>query len=302
MKVVLDMVRGFCMALADSVPGVSGGTVAFLMGFYDKFINSINDLISGKKTKKVEALKFLVKLGIGWTVGFTVCVILLAQLFSTYIYQISSLFIGLTVFAIPVVFIEEKKNLKGKYLSAIFVLIGVAMVFSITYFNPANGVESRINLAQPSFGLGVTLFFSAMITISAMVLPGISGSTLLLIFGLYVPTITAVKELLHFHFEYLPMVLVFGIGVIVGIVLIIKLVKLCLERFRAQTVYFIFGLMIGSIYAIIMGPTTLDDPKPMMDFSTFSILPFILGGVIVLGMQFFKYRSNKKRIKNSKSK
>ena len=52
MKVVIDMIRGFCMAMADSVPGVSGGTIAFLMGFYDKFINSLNDLISGKKAEK----------------------------------------------------------------------------------------------------------------------------------------------------------------------------------------------------------------------------------------------------------
>lgn len=54
MKVVIDMIRGFCMAMADSVPGVSGGTIAFLMGFYDKFINSLNDLISGKKLKKLK--------------------------------------------------------------------------------------------------------------------------------------------------------------------------------------------------------------------------------------------------------
>ena len=70
MKVVIDMIRGFCMAMADSVPGVSGGTIAFLMGFYDKFINSLNDLISGKKAEKIEALKFLAKLGVGWVVGF----------------------------------------------------------------------------------------------------------------------------------------------------------------------------------------------------------------------------------------
>lgn len=112
MKVVIDMIRGFCMAMADSVPGVSGGTIAFLMGFYDKFINSLNDLISGKKAEKIEALKFLAKLGVGWVVGFVSCVLILTKLFDTYIYEISSLFIGLTLFAIPVVFMEEKRVLK----------------------------------------------------------------------------------------------------------------------------------------------------------------------------------------------
>ncbi len=293
MKVVIDMLRGFCMAMADSVPGVSGGTVAFLLGFYDEFINSLNDLISGGKAERIRAIKFLVKLGVGWVAGFSVCVLVLAQLFNIYIYEISSLFIGLTVFAIPVVFIEERKNLKGKYISPLFILPGAALVLAITFFNSSSTEENGVNLAQPSLALGSMLFVSAMIAITAMVLPGISGSTLLLIFGLYVPVITAVKELLHMHFEYLPMLLVFGAGVIVGVVLIIKLVKLCLKKFRAQTVYFIFGLMLGSVYAIIMGPTTLEEPKPMMDLSTFSILPFILGGAVVLGMQFFKHKGIK---------
>ena len=140
------------------------------------------------------------------------------------------------------------------------------------------------------------MFFVAMIAITAMVLPGISGSTLLLIFGFYLPIINSIKELLHLHFEYLPMIICFGLGVIVGIVLIIKLVKLCLEEFRAQTIFFIFGLMIGSLYAIVMGPTTLAEPKPMMNFSTFSIIPFLIGGVIVIGLQLFKNRKSRKEI------
>ena len=66
---MLNFIRGFCMALADSVPGVSGGTVAFLLGFYDRFISSLDDLITGNKQKKIEALKFLLRIGIGWVVG-----------------------------------------------------------------------------------------------------------------------------------------------------------------------------------------------------------------------------------------
>ena len=62
---LINFIRGFCMALADSVPGVSGGTIAFILGFYDKFIGSLDDLITGKKAEKIEALKFLIKIGIG---------------------------------------------------------------------------------------------------------------------------------------------------------------------------------------------------------------------------------------------
>ena len=127
-----------------------------------------------------------------------------------------------------------------------------------------------------------------MVAISAMVLPGISGSTLLLIFGLYIPVMTAIKEILHFNFESLPAIIIFGIGIIVGIVTIIKLIKIALEKYRSQTIYCIIGLMIGSLYSIVMGPTTLDIPQDPMSFGTFSILWFIIGGAVVLGLEKIK--------------
>ena len=74
---LLNAVRGFCMALADSVPGVSGGTIAFLLGFYDEFINSLNDMIGKDNTKRKAALIFLIKLGIGWVIGFGASVMVL---------------------------------------------------------------------------------------------------------------------------------------------------------------------------------------------------------------------------------
>lgn len=93
---LLNAVRGFCMALADSVPGVSGGTIAFLLGFYDEFINSLNDMIGKDNTKRKAALIFLIKLGIGWVIGFGASVMVLSSLFQAHIYEISSVFLGLT--------------------------------------------------------------------------------------------------------------------------------------------------------------------------------------------------------------
>ena len=66
---LINAFNGFCMSLADSVPGVSGGTVAFILGFYDKFVTSLDNLITGKKEEKIKAIKYLVKLGIGWIIG-----------------------------------------------------------------------------------------------------------------------------------------------------------------------------------------------------------------------------------------
>ena len=240
------------MALADSVPGVSGGTIAFILGFYDKFITSLDKLVYGSKSEKKDALKFLIKLGIGWVIGMGSAIIVLTKLFESNIYEVSSLFLGMILLSIPLIIKTEKKCLKGKYYNIIFLLIGVLIVSLITYFNPMSGSERVIDITHLNIGLIIYMFVAAMAAISAMVLPGISGSTLLLIFGLYVPVMTSIKELMKLNFNYLPPVLVFGLGVIVGVVLIIKLVKIALEKFRSQTVYFIIGLMIGSLYAIVM--------------------------------------------------
>lgn len=276
------------MALADSVPGVSGGTIAFILGFYDKFINSLNDLIYGKKKDRKNAIKFLIKLGIGWIIGMILAVIILSKLFESNIYRVSSLFIGFIVFAIPLIIKEEKKVIKNKYYNIIFSIIGILVVVLITYFNPIGSNGNGINLANLSLGLAIYIFISAMIAISAMVMPGISGSTLLLIFGMYIPVISAIKEFLHLKLNYLPALIIFGLGVITGILLIIRLVKKALDKYRSQAIYTIIGLMIGSIYAIIMGPTTLDVAKDALSFNTFSIVFFIIGGIIIIGLDKLK--------------
>ena len=84
---VLTPFHGFCMALADSVPGVSGGTVAFILGFYDRFINALHDLLGRDNAARKTALAYLLKLGVGWIVGMGLCVSLLAGLFADHIIQ-----------------------------------------------------------------------------------------------------------------------------------------------------------------------------------------------------------------------
>lgn len=290
------------MALADSVPGVSGGTVAFVLGFYDKFINSIDALISGNKEERIEALKFLFKLGIGWAIGMVLAVLFLSSAFESNIYAVSSVFLGFIIFAIPVIIKEEKNTIKGKYKYLIFTIIGIIIVSAITYFNPISGNGTNVDVNNLNFGLGIYIFVCAMIAISAMVLPGISGSTLLLIFGLYMPIINAIKEFLHLNLNYLPVLIIFGFGVITGILLIIKLIKMALEKFRPQTIYLIIGLMIGSLYAIVMGPTTLEVPKDPMSISTFSIIFFAVGGAIIYGLQKLKEVLEKQNTDTQKTK
>lgn len=302
MNYIIQFIRGFCMALADSVPGVSGGTIAFLLGFYDKFINSLNSLMGKDKEKRKQAILFLVKLGIGWVVGFILSVLVLANIFDAQIYKVSSLFLGFIIFAIPIVIKDEKLNLKNKYKNIIFTVLGIAIVVVISILNPAS--DQGINVSAGSLNLGIIIyvFLVAMIAISAMVLPGISGSTLLLIFGLYIPIISAIKEFLHLNFSYLPILLVFGLGIITGVVSTIKIIKMCLEKYRSQTIYLIIGLMVGSIYPVILGPTTLEVPKDPMTFCTFSIVFFLIGGAVIIGLQKFKSVMEKKEQKQIETK
>ena len=182
---------------------------------------------------------------------------------------------------------QEKDSIIGQYKNIIFTIIGITIVALITYFNPAAGSEGGLNLSISglSIGLGIFVFVAGMIAISAMVLPGISGSTLLLIFGLYTGIINAIKEFLTFNFEYVPVLVIFGLGVITGIVSTIKIIKIELKRHRSQMIYLILGLMIGSLYAVFMGPTTLEVAKPAMNLSTFNFVYFIIGGAILLGLE-----------------
>ena len=294
MQLLINVVRGFCMALADSVPGVSGGTVAFILGFYDKFIGSLSHLVNGSKEERKEAVFFLAKLMLGWIIGFCLSVLVLGKIFETHIYELSSLFMGLSVFALPIVIQEEKEVLKEKYQNVFFAFIGIGVVVLITYLNSRGTEAGAVDIAHLSFGTAIYIFLVAMVAISAMVLPGISGSTLLLIFGLYVPIISAIKEFLHFNFKYFWALVIFGLGIIAGILTVIKLVRAGLERHRSMMVYLILGLMLGALYAIAMGPTTLDVPQPAMTVKTFHPLFFLLGGLVLFGLQKLKYVSEAK--------
>lgn len=202
---------------------------------------------------------------------------------------VSSLFIGFIAGAIPLIIKEEKP--KG-YKGILFFLIGIVLVAGITWVNGRIGSAS-MDLGQFSVGLAVKLFFIGMIAISAMFLPGISGSTLLLIFCAYIPVITAVKGFLSLDFSHLPCLMFFGCGVLAGAMSVVKAIKLCLEKFRTQTIYMILGMMLGSFYAIVQGPTTLEIPKAAMNLGNFQILPCLIGAALVAGMQMIKERSEK---------
>ena len=293
MGIIWTAIQGFCMAMADAVPGVSGGTIAFVMGFYDRFIESLDNIISGSREQKKSALIFLLKLGAGWVVGFICTVLALGRIFDSHIYELCSLFLGLSLFAVPIIVRDEWETIKGKYVHILFALPGVAIVAVITYLNQSLS-RGSMDISALSLVKGIYVFIVAAIAISAMVLPGISGSTMLLIFGLYVPIMSAIRDFLHMEFKYIPILVIFGLGILTGIFTSVKLLRTGLEKFRPQMVFLILGLVIGSMYAIVTGPSTLEAPQPVMTFATFKAGYFILGGAILIGLQLLKRAMEKK--------
>ena len=292
---ILKILTGFLMALADSVPGVSGGTIAFLMGVYDEFIDSLHNIFVGKKHERLKALKFLLKLGCGWIVGIVLAVFVLTKFFESNINQVSLLLLGFILFSLPVFIKEEWSSIKNKYYNLLFTALGGVLVVCITYFNVSSGgvLADTQNLNVQNV---LYIFLVGMLAISAMVLPGISGSSILMIFGLYMPIMSALREAMHLNPSAFPVCIIFGLGIIAGVIVTIKLIRFCLKKFRSQTLYMVIGMMLGSIYSIIVGPVTLVPAKEMITTTNFSILFFLLGGIIIIGLQVLKNILQKRKL------
>ena len=273
------------MALADSVPGVSGGTVAFILGFYDRFINALHDLFGRNSAARKAALLYLLKLGVGWIAGMGLCVSLLAGLFADHIYFMSSLFLGLTVASIPFVALAEKDALRRRLSPC--ALLGAALVVGLTLLRSGSGLLT-VNMAQLGVWDAAYLFLSGAVAITAMVLPGISGSSVLLIAGVYLPVIQAIRQLLRLDLHVLPGLMALGFGVIAGVALSIHAIRAALQEHRAAMIWFILGLMLGSLYAIVMGPASLQTPQPPLSAASFRPLAFLLGAGLLVGLELLR--------------
>lgn len=285
------------MAVADSIPGVSGGTIAFILGFYEELLESINIITSRKKEGRREAIIFLAKLFIGWVIGMTCSVLFLSKMFEKNIYTLSSLFIGLTVASIIYILKNEieREQINNKYL--LLTILGILLVVIISSFRGKFVKSGTLVMSNLDLAEYVYIFISGMITVSAMVLPGISGSTLLLILGAYIPIINALDRILNMEFSVLSGLLIFVAGILVGIVLSVRLIRNAFRRYRSKMIYFVIGLTIGSLYAIKNGPMTLDASKEALNLSNFSIVGFLVGVLLLLLLEFIKKKSLKRKYK-----
>lgn len=290
---ILISLTGFLMAMADTMPGLSGGTICFIMGFYDQFLTSIKNLLH--KETRTQAILFLVKMGVGWLVGLVVGVLVISKLLQNYPYMMISFFLGLVLVSIPVTFKEETKHLK-QLPDLIFLAIGLIIVVALSSFG--SGLNLDFSTSIPLWFYAYA-FIVAMIAISAMLLPGISGSTVLLIFGIYTVIINNLKSLLtNFNFASFSLLVVFGLGIIVGVFSISKVISNAFKHHRGKVLYFIMGLMIGSLYAIyisapLLGKDTGEVIAPF-SMSNFNIIAFIIGICAIICIEFIKNILNKR--------
>lgn len=275
----MKYITGFLMAIADSVPGVSGGTIAFILRQYDNFIGAISGL-TNKDTYK-QSINYLLRWGAGWIIGFVLTIFSISSLMVQYPYEVCSVFLGFIAISIPLIAVREKENLT-KFYNIIFLILGAGLVYFIS--SSSSGLLS-FNSDAMNFQSYIYLFISGFIAITAMLLPGISGSTVLMIFGVYFYVIESIKQILTLNFSPFFSLVAVGLGILSSAVLSTKAIKYSLENYRGQMVYLIMGLMIGSIYSIIVGPTTMETATPMaaMSLSTFNI-GFFLIGVALIGL------------------
>ena len=287
---MLSAFHGLCMALADSVPGVSGGTIAFILGFYDDLLRALHGLFGREASARRQSLRALLRFGIGWGVGMAACILALAELFELHVYFMCSLFLGLSAAAFPLVVHAERDALRNTARYVPLALLGAALVVGLTLLREDAAVSLRVDFSELRVWPLLYLFVSGAIAVSAMILPGISGSTLLLIAGVYLPAMHALRQLLRLDFSGLPGILALGLGVAAGAALSVRAIRAALRRFRSQMVWLILGLMAGSLYAIAMGPAGLQTPLPPVSLQTFSLPGFLAGAAVLLLLELLRAR------------
>ncbi|MBO7402600.1 MAG: DUF368 domain-containing protein [Lachnospiraceae bacterium] len=275
MKFIIDILRGVVIGIANVIPGVSGGTLAVSMGIYDKIITSVNNLF--KKFK--QSIKTLLPYGIGIVLGIIGLSFAISFLFNNYPLPTVMLFIGLILGGIPVILkrvfasAAKKPNIP---LCILFFVIFAAIIVLLPFIAGSEGEASDLT---PGFLTVVKLLFAGIIASATMVVPGVSGSMILLALGYYNTVIDSIKNLVqaavHFNFGNMltpvAILLPFGIGVVLGIWLIAKLIAFLLARFEAYTYSAILGLVVASPYAIFTATKFTTPSVPVIIFSVIAL-------------------------------
>ncbi len=252
MSFILDILRGMIIGIANIIPGVSGGTMMVSMGIYDKIIGSINGIF--KDIKK--SIRTLLPYVIGMLMAIALLAKVITLLLANFPIQTEVAFIGLVLGSIPVILSKVKGKPKG-IASAIAFVCCFALIIVLQVIGEGNTPDAVLTLSPAQL---LILFLMGVISSAAMVIPGVSGSMMLMLLGYYNPVVGSISRLLDALgarnigeiLQCVGTLLPFGIGVIVGILVIAKLIEMLLQSFPGPTYFGIMGLVAASPLAILM--------------------------------------------------
>ncbi|MDK2802329.1 MAG: DUF368 domain-containing protein [Oscillospiraceae bacterium] len=264
-----NIIYGIILGVSNIIPGVSGGTIAVVLNIYDKIISSIASFSSIKKN-----FCFLISLGIGCITGVFLFSSIINYFLNNNLLSTSMLFIGIIVGSIPMIYIKCKSkffNIKNIFIFSFFLLLMIIMsIFSMS--NIKEEVIQNINLQ-----ISLKILLVSIISSICMIIPGISGSFIILLFGLYSTIIMAINQM---NILILSLVVV---GVLIGIIFGAKLIGYLLKRFMESTYSAILGLVIGSIFSMILEILTSSSIDIKMN------LEFLIGIFLLIIGVFLSY-------------
>ena len=259
---LIYLVKGMAIGVAMIIPGVSGGTLAVLLGIYDKMIDSINNLFKHPKKSISVLLPILLGAGLGFialiyplSLGLTHCPLI-----------VISLFAGLIIGGIPSLYktVQGKESIKGFIFSLLSLILMVVLCFIVPSID--------VDLSSLNAGIWFYLLLGGILSAVALVIPGISGSMILMILGLYTPILLVLKETLSFVnlFDNILIILPVGLGVLLGFFSIAKLMGFLLKKHPIHTYFTILGFVVGSIFTIYY--VTITDSEYLVSFDPLSII------------------------------
>lgn len=273
-EIFRPIVAGLFMGWANVIPGISGGTIAVIMGIFERFIDVINNIMAFKISRK--DINFIATLVLGIAVGIITGSKLLTWAFQNHSFYTYSFFFGLIFFSLWN-FRNEVSQFRFFEFVAGFLIVVVPYLFK--------SGQSNVTSVEGGFGY-VFLALAGVIAGAAMVLPGVSGSLLLMLMGYYEAAIKTVSKLtkvltgglLISDFLFL---LTLGIGVLIGIGIISKVLKVWFEKAKLSVLNFILGLLAGSLYPIT--------PAYHGSGNVFGMLLWIaVGGLVVYALGKFE--------------
>lgn len=236
------VLKGMCVGGTMLVPGVSGGSMAMILGVYDRLVTSVSSFFKHKK----ESLIFLGLFSVGGALGMILFANPLLYLIEKYPMPMLYFFIGAVAGGIPLMY--EKSQVEGITLKAVFYLVlGVAIVILMTIF-PQSGIQQTEGMKG-----ALILLVAGILAAVALVLPGISVSFMLLVMGIYETVVEAIGSL------RLSILIPLGVGVLLGIILTTKFLEMAMNRYPQPTYLMILGFIVGSVGEIFPGiPTGIE--------------------------------------------